>query len=482
MHVGAELGLLEAQGEGESSLGHDREQMPATAIVLDVGKTKLKASLIDGEGDVLRTTTIANSTVSDRDYRIQDVPRAWSFMKEAMADMMADFPVTDVIVSTHGSSGMLVNADGSTTPLPDYESEMPEQIERFYAEMADDLAERGSNIGVGPRHIAKQLFWLQHAHPTVFNKAVTLLPAPQYWAWKLSGVRSMDTTSLTAQSHLWNAGEKRFTGIVQRQGWHHLMPRVYKPHRVLGRLTEPALTQLGTSRAIRVRCGVHDSAANFHRYQAAGFKDFVLLSSGTWLVGLSDGETHSVPEGIDLTFQQSAVGTPIVSCRVMAGREFGILSGDNFGPAEPVVVNTLIARKTVALPSFQPRDGLVSGSAGKGRIVGPLPENSAENLALALLYYVMLADLCIEYLGRPKTIIVDGNITGQPLLGPLLKGLNPSSEVLISSSPDGTAVGAALLAGAGRAAVPRPINRQDGLISLNALEEYAKIWRASISN
>src|SRR3546814_6408846 len=33
-----------------------------------------------------------------------------------------------------------------------------------------------------------------------------------------------------------------------------------------------------------VLTGIHDSNANFFRYRAAGFDDFTLMSTGTWLI------------------------------------------------------------------------------------------------------------------------------------------------------------------------------------------------------
>ncbi|PJN92560.1 hypothetical protein CNY89_28645, partial [Amaricoccus sp. HAR-UPW-R2A-40] len=39
----------------------------------------------------------------------------------------------------------------------------------------------------------------------------------------------------------------------------------------------------GLSPSTRVISGIHDSSANFYRYQAAGLTDFTVISTGTWI-------------------------------------------------------------------------------------------------------------------------------------------------------------------------------------------------------
>lgn len=451
-----------------------------SVVVLDVGKTNLKASLVANDGEVIRSLEAENRSVEENGYIVQELESAWGFMFQSLCELSELDKVSDVIVSTHGSSAMIVNGDGSTTPLLDYESTMPAELDILYAEVADGLEERGANIGLGATHIAKQLFWIQLKHPDLFAKAATLMPAPQYWAWRLCGIASMDITSLTAQSHLWNAREKRFTSLVARQGWQHLMAPVRMPSHVLGPISGHLVNLWGRLDGVHVRCGVHDSAANFHRYQAAGFTGVTLLSCGTWLVGLSDTKSNSIPHGIDVTFQQSALDVPLTSCRAMAGREFEILTGGRRDIATVDSVNRILGSKILALPSFVRRGGLVPNAGNRGRVVGPMPTDPPDLSALAIVYYAMLADLCAGYLGHQRQLIVDGNVTAQPMLGALLASLDPERRVLIASAKNGTATGAALLAGIAHPNQLRFETIDCGGLNVTALRDYHRAWRQQI--
>jgi len=89
--------------------------------------------------------------------------------------------------------------------------------------------------------------------------------------------------------------------------------------------------------SIGVLCGIHDSSANFYRYQQAGLADFALISTGTWIVGLAD-----IPRPDEFTVTEQRIcnadvsGNPVAGVLVMGGREFSVLSGD--APDTPVDV------------------------------------------------------------------------------------------------------------------------------------------------
>ena len=56
----------------------------------------------------------------------------------------------------------------------------------------------------------------------------------------------------------------------------------------LGPVRERSGAALRLAEDLRVHAGVHDSSANFYRYQAAGLSGLAVVSTGTWIVALAD--------------------------------------------------------------------------------------------------------------------------------------------------------------------------------------------------
>ena len=448
--------------------------------VFDIGKTTLKLGLFSQSNEQLFLEGAENRPVRASHYSVPDVKRTWEFLLGALGRASRRANISDIIVSGHGSSGYLINSDTSTTPLPDYESELPADVEALYAAEADCFEERGSGIAQGATHLAKQLLWLETKHSSSIANAETLLPAPQYWAWRLSGERSAEPTGLTAQSHLWNAQEARPSSIVGRRAWTRLMPPIRNAADSLGVVLPEVSAILGLRGDTKVYCGVHDSTANFYRFEAAGFENFALLSTGTWLVTMSDLQPVMSHLDRDITRHTSASGRAAWSVRAMAGREFDILSDYFRGEIDVGVINEVLASRSMALPSFGSKDGIVHGSAGRGRIVGRELSTSIERAALALLYFSMLADLSLETFPDAGPIIVDGNITQHQSLGEILSQLRPTRPVYFSTTRNGTMQGAAALAGASSEVKSELARQHAQSIDANELRQYRQTWRSHV--
>ena len=292
-----------------------------------------------------------------------------------------------------------------------------------------------------------------------------------------------ETTVLGAQSHLWNVAEKRWSPIVASQGWQRLMPPFAKAWQVLG-IIRPALAKrYGLPADMQVLAGIHDSSANFYRYQAAGLEDATVVSTGTWIVALNAKTPLTrLDEHRGMTCNSDVSGRPVGGALTMGGREFAHVAGlgDATGNADARLVSRLIGQGTMALPSFGNDDGLFPGSAGKGRIAGPQPADGAERRALAVLYTALLTIECVDALASHGPLILDGSFLRDPLYGALVAALRPDCETLASHDPYGVASGAALLAthgirqGNASIALERPPVFHHPPIELAA---YARRWR-----
>jgi sugar (pentulose or hexulose) kinase len=234
---------------------------------------------------------------------------------------------------------------------------------------------------------------------------------------------------------------------------------------------------------INVLCGIHDSSANFYRYQQADLADIALFSTGTWIVGLAPIAQSTDFHVSDTSLCNADVdGRPLAGVLSMGGREFATLAGravDTTATAADVAA--VIRGGTMALPSFSDHDVLFPGTAGMGRIDGPPPSSPEERRALALLYVALLTDACFSALGEGDTIVLDGSFVEDSLYPSLVAALHPDRRTLYNTAAGGTAAGAALLAGHEKRKKPATIDmRSPEPIELPDLAAYAARWCASV--
>lgn len=288
-----------------------------------------------------------------------------------------------------------------------------------------------------------------------------------------------EATILGAQSHLWNVARGRWSPIVAARGWGRLMPPFARASDDLGPVRD-GLVARGVPR-MRVHAGVHDSSANFHRYRAAGMEGLCVLSTGTWIVGLADRvELSRLDEARGMTCNADVAGAPVGGALTMGGREYAAVAGDQPEGArvDPGLVARLVARGTMALPSFGTNDGQFPGTAGRGRIFGPPPEGAAERHALAVLYVALLTVACGDRLDPARPWVLDGSFLRDPAFAALVAAMRPGRITRVNAEGYGIAAGAAALCHPGRAMPPPDLTAPQPLPGLPDLTDYAARWRA----
>lgn len=424
--------------------------------VLDNGKTNLKISVATAAGDILESVSVANAVLPGPPWRHHDLAGLGDWVLDQLSLLSRRHPIASVVPVGHGSGGVLVGddpdagGDGTALPMIDYEQPLAPGIAEAYAPIAGGFQDRGSAIMMASTHQARQMLWMERDRPAEFAAARFLLGVPQYWAWRLSGIAVCETSFLGAQSHLWNVPERRWAPIVTERGWQRLMPPFASAWSVLGPLRPDLARRYGIGGNIAVHVGAHDSSANFYRFQAAGMARFTILSTGTWIVALSDAAPiESLDPARGMTLNSDVFGTSLGGALSMGGREFRAIAGEDTDGvvAEVATLGKLVGRGTMALPSFGINDGQFAGSAGKGRILGPPPETPVERRTLAVLHAALLTAECLDALGVSGAVVLDGAYLADPLYAALVDALHGRGDVFVATDPHGVASGAALLAG-----------------------------------
>lgn len=443
---------------------NEKAREETRVAVFDIGKTNVKLNVATREGAILETISTPNATRDGPPYRHHDLAGQEEWLLDGLRGFAARHRLGAFVACGHGSGGVLVGEDGPAAPMIDYEQPLPARIDRAYAAMAGPYLERGSPVMLGATHLARQLLWLEEEFPEAFARGRRFLGLPQYWAWRLSGAVVSEVTILGAQSHLWNVPEERPAALVGARGWDRLMPPFAPAWKAVGWLRPDLARRHGLPADLEVLAGIHDSSANFYRYQAAGHSDMTVVSTGTWIVGLSDRfDPARLDESRGMTCNADVRGRPLAGALTMGGREFSRVAGtEGAGErADAGLVARLVAAGTMALPSFGGEDGMFPGSAGTGRIAGPPPETPAERRALAVLYTALLTSVCLDALGSDRLVVLDGSFVRDPLYAGLVaafrRPLHPGGETLFNLDSQGTAAGSALLAGHAGRTSPAPI-------------------------
>jgi L-fuculokinase len=411
-------------------------------IVLDIGKTNVKLTLLDAGGATLAEQRMANAILHDGPYPHHDTERIWDWMLATCRAFARLAQVGAIVPVTHGATAALVAADGLVLPVLDYESTLPERINALYGADRPPFAETYSPALPAGLNLGRQLAWLANMFPAEFARAEHILMYPQYWAWRLSGVAAGEVTSLGCHTDLWQPVTQQYSSLVERMGWDGKFPALQRAWAPLGPL-RPELAELtGLPAGCQVLCGIHDSNASLLRYLGDGAG--TVLSSGTWLIAASFGTAlDQLDEQSDMLANTNALGQPVACMRFMGGREFGELAGAAPSVCASADIERLIARGSFAQPCFAESGGPFSGRTGS--IVGPAPQSAEERYALATLYCVLMTDYCLDALAATGPVMIEGSFTGNPHFAALLAALRPDQQISQSDDTSGTTCGGRLL-------------------------------------
>jgi sugar (pentulose or hexulose) kinase len=452
----------------------------STVAVLDIGKTNIKLSAVTRRGVVLETVATANNARPGPPYQHPDLGGIEAWLLETLGRWPAATTWARSSRPATARAGVLVDDHGPVMPMVDYEQAPPEAVNAAYFAEAGSNEVRGSPILAGAAHLARQLLWIETEWPEAVQRARWFLGGPQYWAWRLCGGAATELTYLGAQSHLWDIPARRFSDMVERHGWRTLLPPIRPAWKALGGLRPELARRYDLPGDIEVLCGIHDSSANFYRYQQAGLRDLAVISTGTWIVGVTDSfAPDALAASSGMTWNADVDGNPLTGMLAMGGRDFSILAGAGHErPVDPALLARMVEQGTMALPSFSNDDGPFAGSAGKGQVIGPAPTDPGERRALALLYVALLTDACLDLMGSQGTAILDGSFVKDPLYGSLVAALDPGRTTLLSTDGYGTAAGASLLADHETRREPVPVSTQTPRpLHIAGLDNYRKRWR-----
>ena len=429
--------------------------MNGCSIVVDVGKTYAKASIWDNSGQLIAQRRHANTSQQAAGYRALDVPGIEPWLLDSLTEFAKLGPVTHIVPVGHGAAAALIRNNGLFTAPMDYECEASAEEREEYASQRDSFAVTGSPSLPSGLNLGMQLHRLEKLLGPLPDD-VTIVPWPQYWAWRLCGIAASEVSSLGCHTDLWQPRIGSFSPLALQRRWAARMAPIRPAGAVLGRITPQIAERTGLPADCTVLCGMHDSnaallAACGHAEMAN--RDATVLSTGTWFVAMRSlsGATlmdlSTLDAARDCLVNVDVYGRPVPSARFMGGREAELIGGiDAFAPADtedPEVLqarlSALIADGAAALPSFVPGVGPFPAAHGAWH---NKPSNASDRRAIASLYLALMADTSLDLIGSRDRLLVDGRFAEATIFVRALATLRPTQHVYVSNAQQDVAYGA----------------------------------------
>ncbi|SIR21456.1 Sugar (pentulose or hexulose) kinase [Rhizobium sp. RU35A] len=453
--------------------------------VLDIGKTNAKVLVLDcATGAELSVRRRPNRVLSGPLYPHYDIEALWAFFREALAALYAETGFDAISITTHGASGVLLDAEGGLVlPVLDYEHTYSAEIRAAYAALRPPFAETFSPALSGGLNLGAQIHYQKTAFADAFARVRTILTYPQYWAFRLTGIVANEVTSLGCHTDLWQPATGNFSSLVDRLGIREKMAPVRSAFDALGPVLPALAAELGLEAPVPVYCGIHDSNASLLPHLVGRDAPFAVVSTGTWVISFGvGGDLQHLDPARDTLANVDAYGRAVPSSRFMGGREFEMLAAE-LGPYPADEMRPALAEAV--------RDGvMLLPNVAEGS--GPFPGRARTWLnaegcdtrlrwAAATLYLALMTEACLDLIGADGPALVEGPFAANPAYLATLSALlaaRGDRPVLALSGSTGTAHGAALLAGTRPAQEPADPVRP---LAVEGLEAYRSTWRARLT-
>lgn len=460
--------------------------MPGCIVVLDIGKTLAKVTLWSADHRMIDRKTRPNARVkAPEGYPTLDVDGIEKWFAESLADFARQEKIAAIIPVAHGAGACIVKDQALSLPPLDYEADMPEKMRAEYMALRNPFLMTGSPALPAGLNLATQLFWLDRIDP-VRAKAGQIVTWPQYWAYRLCGVPSVEVTSLGCHSDLWLPQDAKFSPFAVSQGWAKRMAPLHRAGDVLGKVTKEWRERCGLPASCVVHCGLHDSNAALlavRGHPEIGTLEHTVLSTGTWFIAMrtigagTKFDMASLPEKRDCLVNVDAFGNPVPSSRFMGGRELFKLEGAtedqiDAGAASRALFAAaadILESDSFAMPTMQHGVGPLGELKGKWI---EKPNYQLGRRAAADLYLALMTDLMLDLIGSKERLVIEGRFAEDPLFYGALASLRPKQQIYLMPAYNSVSYGAMGL----RAKLPpeAPLVKVEPL-SLN-IAPYAARW------
>ena len=458
-------------------------QITPRSLVIDIGKTHVKFHVLDNSFDSVFSKQMKNIVDQSGLYPSIDIDSIWNWLVASIKEVTQKYLIKAINITTHGATAALIDRnstskDGLVLPILDYEytgtfEETPEydSIRPLFSDTYSPSLPAGLNLG-------RQLYWLKTKFTSDFDKVTDILMYPQYWAWRFTGQRVSEITSLGCHTDLWSIKENKYSSLVDYLGCENLLPSVEPAWFDCGLVNVELIQELGLDPQCHFFNGIHDSNASFLRYKLTQKDEpFTVISTGTWTILMaSQVPLNNLDAKKDMLANIDAMKEPIACARFMGGREFeaicekaGSWLGEQFNVDD---IQSIINQQVFALPDFSDGSGPFGGAESEfsGNV------DKVSGIALATIYCALMIDYQLDMLGAKGNIFIEGAFLKNSLLCAVLNQLREDNKVMLSMDSTGTVQGAGYLSDWGYVKCDLEYSPST-CTELTGIKEYQKKWR-----
>jgi sugar (pentulose or hexulose) kinase len=371
----------------------------------------------------------------------------WTFMLESLAKIQAVTPLDAIAITAHGASITLVDADGELAmPMLDYEHDGPDSLGAEYDAIRPPFSETGTPRLVAGLNVGAQLYWQMKTFPDNFARIASIVPYPQFWSLRLTGVRATEMTSVGAHTDLWNPWKRDFSTLTDNMGWRKLMPPMSSAFDILGTIKPEIAAATGLPPETPVFSGLHDSNASLLTHLKSRPAPFSVVSTGTWVICFSvGGKKVTLDEARDTLVNVNAYGDPVPSSRFMGGRAFSMLKADGKAEISQADRDQVLDAGIMLLPSVPEDSGPFTHR--KGGWIGDIDTlTPGGHLYAVSLYLGMMSAISLELIGADGPVIVEGPFAQNRTFLETLEVMTGRDIVTGGAGLTGTSSGAACVA------------------------------------
>jgi len=450
-------------------------------LVFDVGKTHVKATVLDSKGEPLDRRHRTNLLDKTSLYKCFDIDRIWDWFVRETRSLAGRYEICAISIATHGACAAIVDLETEDLVLPVLDYEFPDypDFSPTYESLRPPFSKTYSPKLPAGLNLGRQLHWQFQLMSDAQRKKATVLLYPNFWAWKISGIAASDICSIGCHTDLWEPERKELSALGRSLGLKASLPPFEKSWEPLGQVSNNFANVTGVPADCLVMPGIHDSNASYVPYLMTTPEDRpAVVSTGTWVVAMSAQTPLAIlREDQDMLANVDANGHALATARYMGGREFeAICELTQCDVASDVTakdIADLIQEQTMALPCFAPGAGPFAQA--QGQITG----QRSHGKALATVYSALMVDCLLSNLNHTGAVVIEGSFAKNDLLCSLLATLRPSQAIYRHPRDGGVVDGCYQLANwhhRKRASNNPRIHP----ISVDGLHVYAEAWRKTV--
>ena len=259
--------------------------MKKVIAVVDIGKTNKKIFLFDDSFNVVSQNYRQFNEVKDDDgFPCDDLDaiEEWILSEIRRIQSEGNYKIKAINFSTHGASLVYLNEKGERlTPLYNYLKPLELADYSFIYDANGGVGEfsrQTASPAYGMLNAGMQMIWLKNKKPDVWKNVKYILHYPQYLSYLFTKEITADYTSIGAHTAIWDFDHMQYHKWLKDEG-------IALPEPCNGKV---AIKAEVNGEPIAIGSGLHDSSSSLIPIlESNGDDDFVLLSTGTWIIAMN---------------------------------------------------------------------------------------------------------------------------------------------------------------------------------------------------